>query len=55
MSADPFAIHHGLGAQVQMFSLLEFANVVNGLSDEAVAEDVAKVKALGLPHKDTTR
>ena len=54
MGADPFSVHHGLGAQVQMFSLLEFANVVNGLSDEAVAEDVAKVKALGLPHKDTS-
>jgi len=54
MGADPFSVHHGLGAQVQMFSLLEFANVVNGSSDEAVAEDVAKVKALGLPHKDTS-
>ena len=28
--------------------------MVNGLSDDAVAEDVAKVKALGLPHKDTS-
>ncbi len=54
MGADPFSVHHGLGAQVQTFSLLEFANVVNGLSDEAVKEDVAKVKALKLPHKDTT-
>jgi hypothetical protein len=54
MSADPFAIHKGLGAQVQIFSLLEFANVVNELTPEAVAADVAKVKALGLPHKDTT-
>ena len=54
MSADPFVIHQGLGAQVQTFSLLEFANVVNGLTEEAVAEDVAKVKALGLLHKDTT-
>ena len=54
MSADPFSIHNGLGAQVQTFSLLEFANVVNDLTPEAVAADVAKVKALGLPHKDTT-
>jgi L-fucose isomerase-like protein len=54
MSADPFTIHHGLGAQVQTFSLLEFANVVSGLTDEAVAADVANVKALRLPHKDTT-
>ncbi len=54
MGADPFAIKRGLGAQVQTFSLLEFANAVNGLSEADVAEDVAKVKALGLPHKDTT-
>src|SRR5258708_28925055 len=37
MSADPFSIHQGLGAQVQTFSLIEFADVVNGLSNEAVA------------------
>ena len=54
MAADPFAMHKGLGVQVQNFSLLEFANVVNELTPEAVAADVAKVKALGLPHKDTT-
>ncbi len=54
MGADAFSIHHGLGAQVQTFSLLEFANVVNGLSEEAVAEDVATFKKLGLPHKDTS-
>jgi L-fucose isomerase-like protein len=54
MSADPFTVHHGLGAQVQTFSLIEFANVANELCAEAVANDVTKVKALGLPHKDTT-
>jgi L-fucose isomerase-like protein len=54
MSADPFSIHRGLGAQVQTFSLLEFANAVNGLSEADVAGDVTKVKALGLPHKDTS-
>jgi L-fucose isomerase-like protein len=54
MGAEPFAMHHGLGVQLQMFSLIEFSNVVNGLSDQAVAEDVDKVKALGMPHKDTS-
>ncbi len=54
MGADSFSIHQGLGAQVQTFSLLEFANAVNGLDEKAVAEDVAKVKALKLPHKDTS-
>ncbi len=54
MGADPFTVYRGLGAQVQSFSLIEFANVVNGLAEQAVAEDVARVKALGLPHKDIT-
>ena len=54
MSADPFTIYRNTGAQVQTYSLIEFSNVVNELSAEAVAADVAKVKALGYPHKDTT-
>jgi L-fucose isomerase-like protein len=54
MGADPFTVHQGLGAQVQTFSLIEFANVANELSAEAVSNDVTRVKALGLPHKDTT-
>lgn len=54
MSADPFTIYRGTGAQVQTYSLIEFSNVVNELPAEAVAADVAKVKALGYPHKDTT-
>ena len=54
MGAEPFTIYRSLGAQVQTYSLIEFANIVNGLSEQAVVEDVAKVKALGLPHKDTT-
>lgn len=54
MSGDPFAIHHGLGAQMQTYSLLEFADVVKGLDETAVAADVAKTKALGIPYKDTT-
>jgi L-fucose isomerase-like protein len=54
MGAEPFAIHHGTGAQVQSFSLIEFATVVNDLTAEAVAADVEKVKSLKLPHKDTS-
>jgi L-fucose isomerase-like protein len=53
MSADPFTMHCGLGIQLQTFSLLQFAKVVQDLSDHAVGEDVARVKALGMPHKDT--
>ena len=54
MGADLFSVHQGLGAQVQTFSLIEFASVANELSSEAVAADVQKFKELGLPHKDTT-
>jgi L-fucose isomerase-like protein len=54
MSADPFSVHHGLGVQLQTFSLIEFENMVHGFGEDAVAADVAKVKALGIPHKDTS-
>ncbi len=54
MAGEPFAIHQGLGAQMQTFSLLEFANAVKEVGAEAIAADVAKVHALGLPHKDTS-
>jgi L-fucose isomerase-like protein len=54
MSADPFSVHHGLGAQVQSYTLVEFFAAANELSDKAIAEDVAAFKKLGLPHKDTT-
>ena len=51
MSADPFVIHRGTGAQVQAFSLMEFSNAVNEVSQEAVNADVIKIKALGYPHR----
>jgi L-fucose isomerase-like protein len=54
MSVDPFTVHRGLGVQLQTFSLIEFENRVQSFSNEAVADDVAKVKALGIPHKDTS-
>jgi L-fucose isomerase-like protein len=54
MGGDLFAIYRGLGAQTQTYSLIEFSNVLNELTKGAVAEDVQKVKALGIPHKDTT-
>lgn len=54
MAADPFTPYNLLGAQVHYFSLVEFGDTVQGFSDEAVAQDVAKVKALGFAHKDMT-
>ncbi len=53
MGADPFSVHHGLGVQMQTFSLMEFADVVHGFSEQEVDADVEKVKAMGLRHKDT--
>ena len=53
MTADPFSMHQGLGLQIQTFSLVEFAGVVQGRSDREVADDVARVKTLGMKHKDT--
>lgn len=54
MGADPFSVHVGTGASVQSFSLVEFGNIANEITAEAISADVAKVKTLGLPHKDTT-
>ncbi len=54
MSADPFLLHQGLGVQLQTFSLVEFAHVVKNFPEPVVRDDVAKVKSLGLPHKDTS-
>ena len=52
MSVDPFTMHQGLGTQPQHFSLLEFSDLVHSLTDKEVAEDVRKVKAMGIPFKD---
>ncbi len=54
MGADPFSIHHGLGVQMQTYSLIEFSNAVHELGNDAVAADVATFKALSIPHKDTS-
>ena len=54
MGADPFSVHHGLGVQMQTFSLMEFADVVLGFKDAEVAADVEAVKNMDLKHKDTS-
>lgn len=54
MAADPFAIHRGMGPQVQTYSLLEFSQILKDLPDQAVNEDVEKVKAMKIPYKDIT-
>jgi L-fucose isomerase-like protein len=54
LGADPFLMHRAMGMQVQSYSLVDFFNAANDVSDEAVTADVGKVKSLGIPHKDTT-
>jgi L-fucose isomerase-like protein len=54
MGADPFSVHHGLGVQLQPFSLIDFSNAATEVNDKDIAADVARFKALGVPHKDTT-
>ena len=53
MAADPFVMQRSLGVQVQSFSMLEFSATVHELDPEAVATDVARIREMGLPHKDT--
>ncbi len=54
MTVDPLAMTNTLGTQVQTFSLPQFAEAVQALSDDEVAADVEAFKSLGIPHKDTT-
>lgn len=54
MAADSFEMHRGMGVQVQSFSLIEFTDMVNRFTDEEINQDVAKLKSMGLRHKDTT-
>lgn len=54
MNADLFSISKGFGAQLQLFTLVEFAAVVEGLNKDEVMADVERVKSMGWPHKDTT-
>lgn len=54
MATDPFVMHRELGVQLQTYSLIEFGNVLNALSEEAVAADVEEAKKLGLGYKDAS-
>ncbi len=53
MAGDPLVMGRELGVQVQDYSLLQFADAVNAIEDDKIAEDVAAVKAIGWEHKDT--
>ncbi len=54
MAADAPAMTRRLGPQVQTVSLQQYADVVQAVSEDDIASDVARVTALGLPHKDTS-
>ena len=54
MSADPFSVRGGVGAQVQQYSLPEFSAVAEVIGEEEIATDVGRMRDLGLRHKDTS-
>ncbi len=54
MTPDPLTLRRAFGIQLQAYSLVEFDNVLNELSDDAVEADIAKVNALGIDYKDTS-
>jgi L-fucose isomerase-like protein len=54
MASDLFSSSRGMGVQVQNYTLVEYADIVNSFGEKEIAADIAKVKALGIPHKDTT-
>lgn len=54
MAMDPMVLQRTLGPQQQNFTLLEFTEVVASFPEDRVAVDVEAVKALGIPHKDTS-
>ncbi len=54
MQGDLFTMHRELGIQMQTHTLVEFGDIVKAIDDRAVADDVARVKQLGIQHKDTS-
>jgi L-fucose isomerase-like protein len=54
MQGDLFSMHRELGMQLQTHTLSEFGDILNAIDDRAVADDVVRVKQLGLQHKDTS-
>ncbi len=53
MQGDLFTMHRELGIQMQTHTLVEFGDIVKAIDDRAVVDDLARVKQLGLQHKDT--
>ena len=54
MANDTFHTLRDIGAQTQTYSLVEFTDIARAIPDDAIADDVARFKQLGIPHKDTT-
>lgn len=52
MAPDAAALQRALGLALQTYSLVEFIDAAKTLSADAVAEDVQRVLAMGLPMKD---
>jgi len=54
MAGDAFTTFRATGMQTHFYSLMEFENMVRGIPDAAVAEDVARFKKLGIPFAPET-
>jgi len=54
MQGDLFTMQQRLGLQLQMHTLVEFADIVKAIDDRAIADDVDRCKQLRLEHKDTS-
>ncbi len=52
LAADPFLIRQTFGMQMHSLSLPQFIDRVRGVEEQAVSEDIAEVRKLGLTTKD---
>jgi L-fucose isomerase-like protein len=52
LAADPFLIRNTFGLQMHSLSLPQFIDRVRGIEEQAVREDIAEVRRLGLTTKD---
>lgn len=52
MAPDANALYAHLGVQVQRYSLIQFLEMVHSVGEEAIAEDVKRVEAIGMPYRD---
>lgn len=55
MAPDANALYDHFGVQVQQYSLVRFIEMVNGIAEDAIAQDVEIVEAMGMPARDAEK